>query len=51
LRKELLSRELEMVDGMIALPTAPGLGVEVDRDALERFAEAARSLNTRNARG
>jgi L-alanine-DL-glutamate epimerase-like enolase superfamily enzyme len=41
LRKELLSREHEMVDGVIPLPTAPGLGIELNRDALGRFKEAA----------
>jgi L-alanine-DL-glutamate epimerase-like enolase superfamily enzyme len=47
LRKHLLSREPEMVDGAIPLPTAPGLGIELDRDALERFAQAARDLHAR----
>ena len=31
----------EMVDGIIRLPDAPGLGIELDRDALARFEEAA----------
>jgi L-alanine-DL-glutamate epimerase-like enolase superfamily enzyme len=30
-----------MVDGVIRLPDAPGLGIELDRDALARFEEAA----------
>lgn len=43
LRKDLTSDELEMVDGVIPLPQRPGLGVEIDRDALAAFAaEAAR---------
>jgi L-alanine-DL-glutamate epimerase-like enolase superfamily enzyme len=33
-----------MVDGQIALPTQPGLGVELDRDALDRYASAAAAL-------
>ncbi len=41
LRKELLTQELEMVDGVIPLPTRPGLGIELNRDALERFKKAA----------
>jgi L-alanine-DL-glutamate epimerase-like enolase superfamily enzyme len=41
LRKDLLSVEHQMVDGVIPLPTAPGLGIELNRDALERFKEAA----------
>jgi len=41
LRKELVTDELQMVDGVIPLPELPGLGVELNRDALERFKEAA----------
>lgn len=37
LRKELVADELEIRDGKIALPRKPGLGVEVDREALRRF--------------
>ena len=44
LRKDLTSDELRMVDGVIALPTRPGLGVEIDRDALEAYAEEARRV-------
>jgi L-alanine-DL-glutamate epimerase-like enolase superfamily enzyme len=44
LRKDLTSDELTMVDGQIALPTQPGLGVELDRDALDRYASAAAAL-------
>lgn len=42
LRKELVTDELKMVDGVIPLPSKPGLGVEFNRSALERFKEAAR---------
>ena len=42
LRRELVDDELELVDGRLALPRKPGLGVELNRDALERFALAAR---------
>jgi L-alanine-DL-glutamate epimerase-like enolase superfamily enzyme len=38
LRKELVADELEIHDGRIPLPRKPGLGIEVDRKALERFA-------------
>lgn len=41
LRKELTAEEVEMVDGEIPLPAKPGLGVELDRDALRRFAAEA----------
>lgn len=38
LRRELTTHELRVVDGLIHVPDAPGLGVEVDRAALRRFA-------------
>jgi len=41
LRKELLSEEHQLVDGVIPLPTRPGLGIELNRAALECFEEAA----------
>lgn len=37
LRKELVADELEIVDGRIALPRKPGLGIEVDMAALRKF--------------
>ena len=37
LRQELVAEDLQIVDGYIALPDKPGLGVEVDMDALRRF--------------
>lgn len=42
LRMELTRDELSFVDGVLQRPMRPGLGVELDRDALERFEEAAR---------
>jgi L-alanine-DL-glutamate epimerase-like enolase superfamily enzyme len=33
-----------MEDGSIPVPTEPGLGIELDREALEEFAEAAKRL-------
>ena len=44
LRRELLAVEPELLDGEVVLSDRPGLGIEIDRDALERFAEAARQL-------
>jgi len=41
LRKELLVEDFQMVDGKIPVPTKPGLGIEINRDALGRFKEAA----------
>ena len=38
LRRDLLTSDLELVDGGIPLPEQPGLGIEIDRDALSRFA-------------
>jgi L-alanine-DL-glutamate epimerase-like enolase superfamily enzyme len=37
LRRELVSPEPAVVDGHIALPTAPGLGVELVQEAVERY--------------
>jgi L-alanine-DL-glutamate epimerase-like enolase superfamily enzyme len=37
LRKDLCSVELPVVDGRIALPQAPGLGVTLDEDALQSY--------------
>jgi L-alanine-DL-glutamate epimerase-like enolase superfamily enzyme len=44
LRRDLTRDELEMVDGEIPLPTRPGLGVDLDRDALEHYAGVAEAL-------
>lgn len=41
LRKELVADEIQMVDGVIPLPTRPGLGIELNRQALHRFKDAA----------
>ncbi|HVF09362.1 MAG TPA: mandelate racemase/muconate lactonizing enzyme family protein [Abditibacteriaceae bacterium] len=37
LRRELVADELQMQDGKIALPQKPGLGIELNRDALEKY--------------
>jgi L-alanine-DL-glutamate epimerase-like enolase superfamily enzyme len=37
LRKDLLATEPLVVDGLISLPLEPGLGVELDPDALEHY--------------
>jgi L-alanine-DL-glutamate epimerase-like enolase superfamily enzyme len=37
IRTSLVRDELAVVDGTIALPTKPGLGIELNRDALERY--------------
>jgi D-galactarolactone cycloisomerase len=40
LRTEILRRPLEPVNGLIAPPDAPGLGIEIDESALERYASS-----------
>jgi L-alanine-DL-glutamate epimerase-like enolase superfamily enzyme len=47
LRKELVDDGLTFADGKVLPPERPGLGVELDRDALARFAEAARRATSR----
>ena len=37
LRRELVIDELRMENGRLALPTKPGLGIELNRDALARY--------------
>ena len=47
LRRELVSNELKMINGEIALPKRPGLGVDLNREALERFKrEATAAVST-----
>jgi glucarate dehydratase len=38
----LIGGKMKYVDGKIALPTGPGLGVELDRDKLQQYAELYR---------
>ena len=33
--------DLEFVDGIVPLPAKPGLGIELNWDAVERFRKAA----------
>ena len=40
LRRELAIDELRLVDGRLPLPQKPGLGIELNRDALEKYAVA-----------
>ena len=39
-----IKEEPRLKDGVIPLPTAPGLGIKLNRDALARFKEAARKV-------
>jgi len=36
-RKELVADELKIVNGQLPLPRKPGLGIEVNRQALRKF--------------
>src|SRR3984957_11465435 len=47
LRRELVSNELKMINGEITVPKRPGLGVDLTREALERFKrEATAAVST-----
>jgi muconate cycloisomerase len=37
LADDVVKRPLALADGLVALPEGPGLGVEVDEDAVARF--------------
>jgi L-alanine-DL-glutamate epimerase-like enolase superfamily enzyme len=37
LRRELLAEDMSIVDGLISLPRSPGLGIELNRDAIEKY--------------
>ncbi|MHB1569591.1 MAG: mandelate racemase/muconate lactonizing enzyme family protein [Solirubrobacteraceae bacterium] len=41
LRRRLVVDELELQDGRLPLPERPGIGVELDRESLEEFKDAA----------
>ncbi|MBJ7881527.1 mandelate racemase/muconate lactonizing enzyme family protein [Gelidibacter salicanalis] len=45
LRERLTFPKIKMVDGMIEVPTAPGLGIEVDEDVLLEYSDKNRKLN------
>ena len=40
IRQAILKAPIEHAGGMVRIPTAPGLGIEIDRDALARFRAA-----------
>jgi L-alanine-DL-glutamate epimerase-like enolase superfamily enzyme len=41
LRRDLVADEVALVDGELALPQRPGLGIELNRDVLEEFERSA----------
>ena len=36
-RQAIMTRPIEHENGIVAIPTGPGLGIEIDRDALASF--------------
>ena len=46
LRRELVQDELSLENGLLALPSKPGLGVVPDAVAMERFVSAAKQKET-----
>jgi L-alanine-DL-glutamate epimerase-like enolase superfamily enzyme len=51
LRRALVTREPTLTDGMLQVPQDPGLGIELNRTALEEFALAAEELAAKPAAG
>jgi L-alanine-DL-glutamate epimerase-like enolase superfamily enzyme len=47
IRRELLTSDFTIVDGLIEVSETPGLGVELDRDAVARFSASALSGTAR----
>ena len=47
LRRELVIDELEMIDGQIPLPQRPGLGVEINPEAIEKYEVRSHETNHR----
>ena len=39
-RQAVLTKPLEHRHGIVAIPDSPGLGIEIDRTAIERFSVA-----------
>ena len=38
IRRAILTRPIEDIAGIVSVPDDPGLGIEIDREALARFA-------------
>ena len=47
LRRDLVNEELQIQDGRLALPSRPGLGIELNREALQSFASHAEAYAKR----
>lgn len=39
-REQLITKPFQLADGHVAIPTAPGLGIEVDEDKVKKYAAA-----------
>jgi len=37
LRRDLLTQPIRPVDGIVAVPTGPGLGIEIDEETVRRY--------------
>lgn len=46
LREKLTFPKIEMIDGMIEVPTRPGLGIDVDEDVLLEFSSTKQIINS-----
>ena len=49
LRKELVHDTLSFEDGALAVPTGPGLGIELNREAVREFSAVADETSTAQA--
>jgi hypothetical protein len=48
LRRELVTNEPQLIDGVLPLPPGPGLGIELNVDALREFESFADRMTSRN---
>jgi L-alanine-DL-glutamate epimerase-like enolase superfamily enzyme len=46
LRRDLVTEELQIKDGLLTLPRKPGLGIEINHQAVQRFAESAETYTS-----
>jgi galactonate dehydratase len=46
-KSEIVKRSLEVEDGFLIIPDAPGIGIELAEDAAERFPYKPRQIVTR----
>ena len=46
LRESLTFPKIEMIDGMISVPSKPGLGIDVDMDVLMKFSDVSKKIKS-----